>query len=431
MRTTFSTFILLITLISQIQAKSSVYIYIIPFENITKESSIDWLGSGFVDMLYNKLKQLEYLQIKNQEDLEGVMNNRSILLHQPRGSKNFLLLGKFERKLDAVEVGIQLVDIATWEEVERRKVTGNYNKISELNSKISSIVELMLTPYIPAETKKESIYPAFSEGKTTEKKPTVFSTTKEVSKDLDVAIDELEKSMDLVIGARDISKPKGTHKQGEEWVLDIGQDSNDQYSTENDANTLILTNVIDDLMNNPYQVVIEKPKFEYDEEDSRMMEVNIQVEYSLKDNVITDMLKSLPYNGLKQDGSLMIFSFHKDKFNFSDVMKEKIRLGKYRAVPVLSFVNSSGNTQILIVDTPESFAYKLNSDRIKLIADHQFSPLIEFTIGGWAMQVAMESVVIPVNYQFKIPVIVVESLKKISLKFVPEADLINYVESLL
>ena len=431
MRTSITAIISSFFLITSLKAGPSVYLYVIDFDNVTQESTIDWLGQGFVDMLNAKLKEVDRLRLKNKEDLEEIMNNRSLLLHQPRGSRNFLLLGKFERKLDHVEVSLQLVDIATWEEVERRKISGSYNKISELNVKLTSTLETMLTPFIPVDKKSKSIYPEFTVDKPMKQDKSVFSTSKEVSKDLDSAIDELERSMDLVIGARDVASPDDSFKEGEEWVLDLGSSSQPSYNPENDANTLMLMNVLDDLMGSPYNVVIQKPLFEFDEEDAKTMHVSIAVEYSLKDHVIADMLRSLPYTGLKQDGSLMIFDFNKEKFNFSDALKEKIRFGKYRAVPVLSFLNEFGKPTVLVVDSPESAIHQISSSNVHYLADHKFSPLIDFTIGGWSLQVAMESVRIPVQYSFSVPIDTADSIRRVSLKFIPEVELASYLQATL
>jgi|TARA_B100000959_G_scaffold50353_1_gene52194 hypothetical protein len=418
-------------LLSALSAGPTVYLYIINFDNVTQESSIDWLGQAFVDMLNAKLVDIGKLRLQGQDDLEAIMNNRSLLLHQPRGSRNFLLLGKFERKLDNVDVSLQLVDIATWEEADRRKLSGNYNKISKLNMKLTSTVETMLTPFIPIDKKKKTVYPEFSVDKPALKKPSIYTDSKAVSKDINSAIEELEKSMDIAIGARDIAKPNETFKEGEEWVLDLGSSAQPSYNPENDANTLMLVNVLDDLMASPYNVEIQKPIFEYDEKNAKIMNVSISIEYSLKGHVIADMLKSLPYTGLKQDGSLMIFDFNKEKFNFSDALHEKIRFGKYRAVPVISFLNEVNKPAVLIVDTPEAAIHQLESNNVHYVADHRFSPLIDFTIGGWALQVAMESVKIPVTYHFKTPIHTADSIRRVSLKFVPESELPFFLQSLL
>ncbi len=420
-----------LVLFSVLQAGPAVYLYIIQFDNVTQESSIDWLGQGFIDMLNAKLTDVSKLRLRGQEDLESIMNNRSLLLHQPRGSRNFLLLGKFERKLDNVEINLQLVDIATWDEADRRKLTGNYNKISELNLKLNSTVEAMLTPFIPLEKKKKSIYPEFSLKKPPAINSSIYTDTKNVSRNIDKAIDELEKSMDLVIGARGVDSKDETLKKGEEWVLELGSSSQPSYNPENDANSLMLMKVLDDLMSSPYNIIIKKPLFEFDVENAKNMNVSIQIEYSLKEHIIIDMLKSLPYTGLKQDGTLMVFDFNKEKFNFSDAIREKIRFGKYRAIPVISFLNEFNKPAVLIVDSPEAAIHRLESRNVHYVTDHKFSPLIDFTIGGWSMQVALESVKIPVRYSFILPIETADSIRRISLKFVPEAELSTYLQSIL
>ena len=431
MRKLIHTIISSLVLFSVLQAGPAVYLYIIQFDNVTQESSIDWLGQGFVDMLNAKLTDVSKLRLRGQEDLESIMNNRSLLLHQPRGSRNFLLLGKFERKLDNVEINLQLVDIATWDEADRRKLTGNYNKVSELNLKLNSTVEAMLAPFIPLVKKKKSIYPEFSLKKPPAKNSSIYTDTKNVSRNIDKAIDELEKSMDLVIGARGVDSKDETLKKGEEWVLELGSSSQPSYNPENDANSLMLMKVLDDLMSSPYNIIIKKPLFEFDVENVKNMNVSIQIEYSLKEHIIADMLKSLPYTGLKQDGTLMVFDFNKEKFNFSDAIREKIRFGKYRAIPVISFLNEFNKPAVLIVDSPEAAIHRLESRNVHYVTDHKFSPLIDFTIGGWSMQVAMESVKIPVRYSFILPIETADSIRRISLKFVPEAELSTYLQSIL
>ena len=53
----------------------------------------------------------------------------------------------------------------------------------------------------------------------------------------------------------------------------------------------------------------------------------------------------------------------------------------------------------------------------------KFSPLVDFTMGGWSLQVALEDVDINANYQFKMSIEEVDRIGRVSLKFVPEAEL--------
>jgi len=65
-----------LVLFSVLQAGPAVYLYIIQFDNVTQESSIDWLGQGFVDMLNAKLTDVSKLRLRGQEDLESIMKLR-------------------------------------------------------------------------------------------------------------------------------------------------------------------------------------------------------------------------------------------------------------------------------------------------------------------------------------------------------------------
>ncbi|MFQ6614339.1 MAG: hypothetical protein ACE5D1_05800, partial [Fidelibacterota bacterium] len=67
---------------------------------------------------------------------------------------------------------------------------------------------------------------------------------------------------------------------------------------------------------------------------------------------------------------------------------------------------------------------------ITYIPTHHFSPLIDFTIGGWSLQVAMEAVDIPVIYRFKLPLDATGDLVRVKLKFVANDELSRYITQL-
>jgi len=412
-------------------AAPTIYLYILPFENTQNDADLDWLKQGFVDMLNKTLGDQVGLQLKDRNALEEVMNNRSLLLHQPRGSKNLLLLGKYNRKLDQLNVNLQLIDIATWEEVDRRTVSGKYAELPTLYQEITDVLHTMFLPLLPKKKVAEKPYPPFITPKEKTPPPTYFSESKNVSKSMEKAIDELEKSMDLVIGARALPERDAVRKEDNEWTMDFSADSKVTDKPENQANTEMLLTVLNQLMANPYEVQMERPQFEYDEENRDQMTVVFPVTYSLKENLIKDMLTSLPYTGLKEDGSLTFFYFNRDKFNFPPDLKERISQGQYRSVPVIRFFDEQDQVIVLIADTPEVSIYQLNSDRILFLPVHHFSPLIMFAVGGWSLQVSMESVTIPVKYTFTMERERIEKIRRVSLKFVREDELSTFLQQYL
>ena len=57
--------------------------------------------------------------------------------------------------------------------------------------------------------------------------------------------------------------------------------------------------------------------------------------------------------------------------------------------------------------------------------------MIDFTVGGWSLQVAMETVNIHAKYEFILPMSDVENLSNVSLKFINENELKNFLEPVL
>ena len=404
-------------------------VYVIPFDNSKSETALTWLSEAFSSMVTANLSDQDRVYIKDQLNLEQVMSNRSLLNQQKPGTKNFLVLGKFERSLDKLIVSIQLIDIATWDEVDSRRITGYYNKIDDLNSSLVATVKTMLSPYLPKPTKSK--YPTLTEGKGMQKPPTYAQSAIDASTAIDNAIIELEKKLDVSIGAQGQINPYESREIEGEWVLDFSKEDYENAKPENEMNTVMMVEVLENLMNNPYTVNLDKPKFSYDTQNKKEFQVQLPVNYKLKGNIIKDMLKSLPYSGLKQDGNLTIFYFNKDKYNFPPGISEKIKLGKYRAIPVIQLQNSLGVPLAVLVDSHDKTIQNLNSDRLVFKSFRSFSPLIDFTVGGWSMQVSLETVDISANYEFKIDVNTANSISRVKLKFVPENELYDYLSTLL
>lgn len=410
-------------------AARTVYVYIIRFENLQNDPAVEWLGDGFMDMLNTQLAEIDAVRLRDQNALEEVMNNRRLLLQQPRDAKNFLILGKYSRSLNRIAVDVQMIDIATWEEVDRRKVSGIYAAIAELNSNLGNLVQTMLTPYLPKPQAR--LYPELKTPRGAPSAPKYLDHSSEVSKSMVAALDELEEKMDLTIGAREEVPSGGVREEDDEWILDLGTVPSGKASPENVANTRIMLQVLDELMASPYQVILKRPRFEYDPDDRERMHVNLPVTYSIKANIVKDMLSSLPYSGLKQAGSLTIFYFNKDKFNFQPALTDKIRFGRYRTVPVVRLFDQEGQVMAVIVDTPEARWHERSSSRVVYHSAHHFAPLIDFTIGGWSLQVALENVNIPVEYRFTMDLDQTRTVSRVSVKFVPETELDQFLDRIL
>ena len=404
-------------------------VYVIPFDNIKNDVAIGWLSDALSEMINSELSNHDRIYLKDQSGLEEVMTNRSLLLQQRPGTKNLLFLGKYERTLDKISISLQLIDIKTWDELDRRKVRGGYNDVSGINRSLKESINSMMTPYLPKPTK--SPYPTLTDGKRMRTPPSYAEKALDMSSAIDLAIDDLEKKLDINIGARGEISDKDLKEDNGEWVLDISKENYENNRPENDLNTAMMVDVLNNLMDSPYQVSLDRPTVNYDSKNKKEFEVVLNVNYKLKGDLIKDMLKSLPYSGLKQDGSLTIFYFNKDKYNFPANISKKIQIGEYRTIPVIQLQDSNKKPLVLIVDTADKNLHRLTSNKIIYKPFHYFSPLINFSVGGWSMQVALETVDIPVEYIFNMDVSTANSISRISLKFIPENELNAYLGKLL
>ena len=404
-------------------------VYVIPFDNIKNDVAIGWLSDAFAEMINAELTEQDRIYLKGKAGLEEIMTNRSLLLQQRPGTKNLLILGKFERSLDKISISVQLIDIASWDELGNRKMRGDYNDVTGLNRLLTESINMMMTPFLPKAEK--SLYPTLTEGKRMRNPPTYAEKAVEVSSAIDAAIIELEKKLDISIGARGEEDPKETREEDGEWVLDLSKDNYEDSRAENEFNTSIMVDVLSNLMSNPYQVKIDRPQFNYDPDNRKEFQITLPVNYKLKASIIKEMLESLPYSGIKQDGNLTVFYFNRDKYNFPKDISDNIQQGKYRSIPVIQLLDVKGDPVAILVDTPDHKIHGMSSDRLVFRPFRNFSPLIDFTVGGWSMQVSLETVDIPVEYRFKMKVGEANNISRVSLKFVPENELHSFLSKLL
>ena len=426
-----------ILLISGLAARQPLaFFYVLPFDNLKADPTVEWIASGLTDMVRENFKNEIGLKLQTKEDLEVIMNNRSLMLKQPMGSRNFLLLGKYSRQLDQVEVSIQLIDVATWDELDVRTVNAGYSDITVLNNQVNETIRTMLSPYIPKRTVLSApIIPEFADPKPAKRRHPVSVRSEMIANNLDKELKALEESMDVLLGAKQDKKVKPkkdvTRFEGGEWTMDFSAHERVDENPELAPNTQMLSTVLEQLIANPYDIKMEKPKFIYHPDDDAYMTVQFHVVYSLKEEIIKEMLNTLPYTGLEQNGTLTIFYFSRESFNFPENITETIKSGDYRSVPVIRFFNKEKNPIVVVADTPEEQWHSRSSQKVLYIPERQFSPLIEFTVGGWSLQVAMETVNLYATYEFTLPMSDVEGLSHVNIKFVNENELNSFLDPIL
>ena len=248
--------------ISGLLAKQSiVYFYVIPFDNIKDDPTVEWIASGLSDMVSNRFKSEPGLLIQNKKDLEIIMSDRSLMLKQPIASRNLLLLGKYYRQLEKINVSLQLIDLATWDQVETKDVAAEYSDITKMKKEIGDNIQSMIAPYLPkGKNQITAVFPKFIEPKPAKRRHPVSVKSEMVTKNLQNEFKKLEESMDVLLGFKEDKnlKPKKDvtlFDSGGEWSMDFSANQLVEENPELAPNTEMLTDVLNKLIDNPYDII--------------------------------------------------------------------------------------------------------------------------------------------------------------------------------
>ena len=119
--------------------------------------------------------------------------------------------------------------------------------------------------------------------------------------------------------------------------------------------------------------------------------LNVYFLFSQDDKKALDMLNSMSDNYKKMKGFTSSFTYSMK--NLTEDITDRITSGTYRTVPIIRFFNQVGKPIVVIADTPEEQWHSKKSEKVLYLPENQFSPMIDFTVGGWSLQVAMETVI--------------------------------------
>ena len=400
-------------------------LYLLDFDNIKNDETVSWLARGLVDMVSTGFQNVDGVRIHEQVALERILQDRSLLLRQSSGTRSLLVMGSFSRNLDQLSVNIQLINIANWVELGSFSTRGSLNHISKLGEDIVLQMKMALEGEIPKLDARGVLQSP--DAKTPI--PEFRQQAKELNFSLEMAVEDLEKTMDLYIGSRGESDP--TISEGSTFSREFSFTPGGTVDDVPTEDALILERIINTISSNPYIVEISRPSLHMPNENDGTVLLSLSVKYVLKENVIKDMLSSLPYSAMRQDGSLISLQFSRREIGISQKLIHRISRGDFRIVPVIRMMDKAGRVRTVILETTEPSWYQRKSSNVRFLTEHQFSPLIAFTASGNSIQVMMETVEINAEYTLSLSRNEAVDYTKVLIEFVPESELESVLGKLL
>jgi TolB-like protein len=428
MRRLIITPLVVFSLTVSLQANSRwLNLYIPEFDNLRNDPSVAWLSSGFVDILSQKFTELDGVRVFGRPALEKILQDKTVLLTQRAGTDNILVMGTYSRDLDQVTVNAQIINISNWAELGMVRTASSMTNITIMGNDLFAKLSEGLKEHLPPSPKADELYPlggGYSDA------PEMNRQTKEVGESIDQALEGLEKAMDVFIGARGVEK--GTVTSHGKFSRELNFGTKETPSGPATKEAMMLEEILELVAANPYGVQIGEPKVEVDPESKgKTVFLSLPVKYSLKENLISDMLRSLPYTGVRQEGTLTTIEFARNKFPISGELSDRITKGEFRVVPVVQFLGQNGKVHTAILDSGDPYWHSQSRKKSNTRTEHIFSQLVAFTVSGWSLQVTMEAVDINATYTVEMPRTEVGLLSQVVVEFVPESNLKKYLSNVL
>jgi serine/threonine protein kinase/tetratricopeptide (TPR) repeat protein len=164
---------------ADVDADDTRTVVIAGFVNISGNADDDWLGTGITETLTADAAQLEAVSIVPRERVAerlktlmqqtGELEDRLFLRAARELRARWVVVGGFQRSMDAVRVTASLSDVASGQIVRTTRVDGSVNAIFELQDRLvrelASSLRAAISPTstLP-ETEVVSAYEAFSRG---------------------------------------------------------------------------------------------------------------------------------------------------------------------------------------------------------------------------------------------------------------------------
>jgi hypothetical protein len=193
------------------------------------------------------------------------------------------------------------------------------------------------------------------------------------------------------------------------------------FSKKQNSESLII--ILDQILTNPYNVLIGELSLYPDPDRAGNMRGEISITYSVRSALTQELFTSLPHDKLMDANGNVILQFPNSSFIFDELLLEKLALMKYQLMPVIFFNNRIGGIQFIILDSwKEKYKY-LEFQKISMITENQFKPLFALTPGSDNIQLNLDVSSQEVEYNFSIPHEAIGDYTKVTVKFMPEVEL--------
>ena len=413
-------YIIVILLASAISYSDSGYntIYLMEFENMQNEFTNSHLTEALPDLIKENYKFREDIRVEYAGDIRPYLKPTD--LGEENSIRGLIINGRFQTINDEFFVEFDAYDIQDWKRLASRQIFCPVNDIICVHDAFLINIEKSISPFLTNALDIDATISSLEQYPKREipKSKDLDSDSKNGNSD---NLNDLNEEGLDELGTGQKQGQYGNRYYREFNFENIPPSPYSNFSKKQNSESLIT--ILDQILTNPYNVLIGELSLSPDPEKLGNIRGEIPITYSVRSALTQELFTSLPHDKLMDANGNVILQFPNSSFIFDELLLEKLALMKYQLMPVIFFNNRIGGIQFIILDSwKEKYKY-LEFQKISMITENQFKPLFALTPGSDNIQLNLDVSSQEVEYHISIPHKAIGDYTKVTVKFMPEVEL--------
>jgi hypothetical protein len=389
---------------------------LLEFENTSQSKEYDDLRHKLPDLIKESILLNNNINIEYAGKIEPYLG----ISNSGYDEDALLLLGKFSIEGMQANVSLELYDLSTWNKVSRDFYFCSLSNPDCFVYELDNYTTNLLPLYFSGDKKEHDIENTLSDS--------LNSIEYMITDDLFLAIDNFAVEAELNYSWDKISD--GGSQYGNRYYKDIDKDNkNKLISNSREKNTEKLISYFNKIILNPYDVIMQDIKMEYDQVENGYVNLTVPVTYTVKKNLIEDMLTTLPHLSTSHSIGNLVIKFFDSDFIISDYASQYSFM-KYQVVPVLFLSDDIGRINYVYVDDLYGASINdFNSD-IFAASSSKFYPLFAITPGNNNIQINLDMNSLDIEYNFRLSIDNIEKYSKVAIKFLHQIEIESIINQI-
>jgi len=338
--------------------------------------------------------------------------------------KGLLINGSFQTVNEEFYIEFEAYDIHNWKQLVKRKIFCPIHDIICVHDAFLISIESSISPFLLDKLDFESTILAL---KREEKKTKSHDLDQELNHDSGETQSNLEQ-FDVQNKLDGDYNNQGQY--GNRYYREFNlEDLIPHKFTEYEDNPIQLAEILEQILSNPYNVVIGDLYIDLDPDNSEIIKAELPIQYSMKNLLPNELLTNIPHEKYLAENNNVIIQFSNNDFIIDVGLMEKLALMQFQVVPVIFFNNKIGRPQFIILDSWNDKFNRLKPYDISILLENQFSPLFAVTPGTDKVQLTLNSGTLEAVYRFSIPYEKMGDYTKVTVKFMKESELEELLEN--